>query len=264
MERGASAFGAAGMSMGYKEPANETLDTLLQGKLKFYQSRSGYRVSLDAVLLAYFVTLREEDVIADLGTGNGAIAMILARMQRSRSIVGVEIQPAMAERAEKNIKLNRLESRIRIVCADLRAITQSFKPGSFSLVTANPPYRKAASGRVSPQAEKKIARHEISATLNDFVTAGAYLLPAKGRMALIYPATRSIDLMAAMRDAAIEPKRLQMVHSFASAEASLILIEGVKGGRGGLAVLAPLVIYDSDKRYTAAVQAMLAGEQPKQ
>jgi tRNA1Val (adenine37-N6)-methyltransferase len=252
------------MTMDHREPTNETLDALFQGKLSLYQSRSGYRVSLDAVLLAYFATVRAGDDIADLGTGNGVIAMMLARMQRSRSIVGVEIQPAMAERAEKNIKLNRLESRVRIVCADLRAIAQNFKPGGFSLVTANPPYRKPTSGRISPQAEKKIARHEISATLDDFVAAGAYLLPAKGRMALVYSATRAIDLMAAMRDAKIEPKRLRMVHSFAGAEASLILVEGVKDGRGGVAALAPLVLYDRSKRYTAEVQKMLAGERPKQ
>lgn len=246
--------------MDNREQADETLDTLLHGKLKLYQSRSGYRISLDAVLLAHFATLRDGGDIADLGTGNGVIALILAGMQRSRSIVGVEIQPAMADRAERNVKLNRLENRVRILCADLRAVAQSFKPGSFSLVTANPPYRKPTSGRISSDAEKKIARHEFSATLNDFVEAGAYLLPIKGRMALIYPAARAIGLMAAMRSANIEPKRLRMVHSLVDAEASLVLVEGVKGGRDGVKVLSPLVLYDRGKRYTAEVRAMLAGE----
>ena len=34
---------------------DETLDTLFEGKLKLFQARSGYRFSLDALLLAYFM-----------------------------------------------------------------------------------------------------------------------------------------------------------------------------------------------------------------
>jgi tRNA1Val (adenine37-N6)-methyltransferase len=62
-----------------------------------------------------------------------------------------------------------------------------------------------------------------------------------------------------MREARIEPKRMRMVHSFAGAEASLVLVEGVKGGRSGVEVLAPLTIYLRGKEYTKEVAAMIAG-----
>jgi tRNA1Val (adenine37-N6)-methyltransferase len=240
--------------------ANETLDTLFQGRIKLYQSRSGYRVSLDAILLANFMTTRPEDKIADLGTGSGVVALIIASMHPSSAIVGVEVQQTMAERAARNVKLNQLENRVRIVCADILALAQNFNPESFSVVTANPPYRKADSGRISSDAEKRIARHEVSATLTDFVAAGAYLLPIKGRMALIYPAVRTTDLLATMRRLSIEPKRLRMVHSYRDGEASLVLVEGVKGGRGAVRVLSPLVLYDKASRYTPEIHAVLAGE----
>jgi tRNA1Val (adenine37-N6)-methyltransferase len=113
---------------------------------------------------------------------------------------------------------------------------------------------------VSPDEERKIARHEIHGTLDDFLRAGAYLLPAKGRMALIYPAARSVDLLDSMRKAAIEPKRLRMVHSCAGAEASLVLVEGVKAGRSGIEVMAPLVVFEAGKRYSAEVARMLEGK----
>jgi tRNA1Val (adenine37-N6)-methyltransferase len=241
-------------------PTEETLDTLFQGRLKFYQSRFGYRVSLDSVLLADFARLHVEDKIADLGTGNGVIALILASRQRARAIVGIEVQPAMAERAGRNVKLNGLQNRVNVVCVDVRAVAQAFKPETFSLVLSNPPYRKPSSGRISAGAEKKVARHEISGTLSDFIAAGAHLLSLKGRMALIHPAVRAIDLVTTMREHNIEAKRIRMVHSFATAEASLVLVEGVKGARGGVKVVAPLIIYDREKRYTAEVQSMLAGE----
>jgi tRNA1Val (adenine37-N6)-methyltransferase len=62
-----------------------------------------------------------------------------------------------------------------------------------------------------------------------------------------------------MREARIEPKRMRMVHSFAGVEASLVLVEGVKGGRSGVEVLAPLTIYLRDKKYTEEVAAMIGG-----
>lgn len=251
---------ATGLSRTMDGPlqADETLDTLLQGRLKLYQSRSGYRISLDAILLACFATIRSGDKVADLGAGNGVIALMLARLHRLRAMVGIELQPGMANRAARNVKLNRMESRVSIVCGDVAA--QTFKPESFSLVISNPPYRKPTSGRVNPNAEKKIARHEIRATLNDFLAAAAHLLAAKGRAALIYPAVRAIDLLTTMHSFGIEPKRLRMVHSFGHAEASLVLVEGVKGGRGGVKIAGPLVLYERDRRYTAEAQAMLAGE----
>jgi tRNA1Val (adenine37-N6)-methyltransferase len=239
---------------------NETLDTLFHGRIKLYQSRSGYRVSLDAILLAGFATIRDHDKIADLGTGNGVVALLIASMHASSTIVGIEVQRSMAERAARNVTLNQFQSRVRIMWKDIRGVAQDFKPESFSLVTANPPYRRPTSGRISLDAEKRIARHELSATLNDFVEAAVYLLPIKGRMTVIHPAERTTDLLTTMRSRGIEPKRLRMVHSFRDAEASLVLVEGMKGGRGALKVLSPLVLYSQANRYTPEIDALFAGE----
>jgi tRNA1Val (adenine37-N6)-methyltransferase len=239
--------------------AGETLDALFQGKLKFFQSRSGYRFSLDALLLADFMTCRGREKIADLGTGNGVVALILAYRHPSVSITGLEIQPRMAERARRNVRMNGFTDRVTIRRIDVRNVQQAFDPGSFAGVICNPPYRGATSGRISPNAERKIARHEIAAALGDFLRAGAYLLPIRGRMALVYPVHRGVDLLKSMRDANLEPKRLRIVHSFAAASASLLLVQGVKGGRGGIEVLPPLIVYQEGKRYTAEVEALLAG-----
>ncbi len=239
--------------------ADETFDTLFEGNLKFVQSRSGYRVSLDAVLLAYFATIRDEEHIADLGSGNGVIPLILAYRHPSILVTGVEFQAAMADRARRNVQLNGFDKRVRIARGDVRAVEKTAGPESFDVVVCNPPYRQASSGRISPNTEKQVARHECEGDLHDFISAGAYLLPAKGRMALVYSAVRSIDLLAAMRHAGIEPKRVRMVHSFVETEASLVLVEGVKGGRSGAKVHAPLVIYEQGKKYTIEIKAMLAG-----
>ena len=53
---------------------DETLDSLFGGGVELYQSRAGYRFSLDAVLLAHFVEVKERVRVVDLGAGNGALA----------------------------------------------------------------------------------------------------------------------------------------------------------------------------------------------
>ena len=239
---------------------DETLDTLFEGKLKLFQGRSGYRFSLDALLLAHFMACRRGEKIADLGTGNGVIALILAYLHSSLLITGVEIQLSMVDRANRNVRMNGFQERVTISQADVRNIQETFCPESFAAVVCNPPYRRTTSGRISPNVERKIARHEIAAGLADFLRAGAYLLPIKGRIAMVYPALRLVDLLHSMRNANLEPKRLRMVHSFADTKASLVLVEAVKGGRSGSEALSPLIVYKKGKQYTAEVEAILAGK----
>ena len=87
---------------------------LFEGKLKLFQARSGYRFSLDALLLAHFMTCRRGEKIADLGTGNGVIALTLAYLHSSLSITGVEIQPSMVDRASRNVRMNGFQERVTI------------------------------------------------------------------------------------------------------------------------------------------------------
>jgi tRNA1Val (adenine37-N6)-methyltransferase len=238
---------------------HETVDTLFQGKLRLYQSRTGYRFSVDAVLLAHFTTLRRGDSVADLGAGNGVIALMLAYLDPSLKITGIEIQPRLANYARRNVRLNNLQGSVNIIEGDVRIIEAMAQPASYSVVVCNPPYRKPNSGRVSPDEEKKIARHETEGTLHDFLRAGAYLLPTKGRMAAVYVASGLAELLDAMRRVGIEPKRLRLAHSHADSEASLVLVEGIKGGRSGMKVLPSLVIYERGKQYTAELTAILSG-----
>ena len=242
------------------QKSDETLDALFHGKLKLFQSRDGYRFSLDALLLAHFVTLKRRESVIDLGTGNGVIPLILARLHEDAKITGVEFQPAMVDRAERNVRLNRLEIQVRICHGDVRRVEAIAPVASFDVAVCNPPYRLAGSGRISPNDERRIARHESRGALGDFLSAASFLLRAKGRVALVYLADRAVDLFSAMRAARLEPKRVRMVHSFIGAEASLVLVEGIKAGRSGVKILPPLIVYRGVKEYSEEVTALIAGD----
>ncbi len=236
---------------------DETLDALFQGKLKIIQRKRGYRFSVDAVLLAHFAEIRGDEKVVDLGTGNGVIPLILACLHPSVRVVGLELQEEMVKRAQRSVNLNRLGEKVKILQGDVCSIKEIFSPQSFDAVVCNPPYRGPASGRINLDPEKRIARHEVQGRLLDFIRAGSYLLQQGGRMALIYPATRMLDLLQTMRGEDIEPKRLRLVHSFGEDMATLVLAEGVKGSGSELKIMSPLVVYTKERKYTPEMKAIL-------
>jgi len=235
----------------------ETLDELSIGGLKLYQAEQGYRFSLDPVLLARFVQVRAGGRIVDLGTGSGVIPLLLARLCADTDLLGVELQPQMADRASRNVALNGLQERIQILEGDLRQVRQLLPVASADLVVANPPYRPLGSGRISPADERAKARHEIAGGLQDFIAAAGWLLKNGGCFATIYLAERLPELISQLLACGIEPKRLRMVHPRPQEPARMVLVEGRKAGRPGLAVEPPLYIYAGEGRdYTAEVLAM--------
>lgn len=239
--------------------APETIDRVFDGKVAVLQRRDGFRFSLDSVLLVRFVEVQGRERIVDLGAGNGVIALSLAVLHSAVEVAGVELQQAMVERAERGAALNGVEEQVRMMRGDVRAVEECLPARSFDVAVCNPPYRPPRSGRVNPDRERLLARHEVEGGLADFVRAGAYLLRHRGRMCLVYPSERAVELFAVMRQHRLEPRRVRFVHSFADAPATLVLAEGVKGARTSLTVLPPLVIYRRDDEYTDETAGLLGG-----
>lgn len=223
---------------------DETLDSFFDGKLRIFQKEKGYRFSIDAVLLSQFVKIRKNEKAIDLGTGCGIIPLLLSQTEKTSSYVGVEVQKGLVECAVKNANLNRVEDRLTILHQDYRRLKASFPPGSFDVVLSNPPYRKHRSGRINPSPEKAIARHEMKGTLDDLVSIASYLLPHKGRFYLIFPASRTPDVLTALRKNNLEPKRLQSVHPHIDDSAKFILVESVKSSGVELTLMPPLILHE--------------------
>lgn len=227
------------------ENAAYTDDSLFNGRIRCLQHRRGYRFSLDAVLLAHFITTRPGVEILDLGCGSGIVALILAYRHPSSRLTGLELQPALVKLARENVALNNWQERIRIVEGDLRRIDQVIEAEQFDCLVSNPPYRREGTGRLNSEAEKLLARHEITADVASVVSSAAWALKKKGRGAFIYPASRGATLLYELKKQGLEPKRLQAVYSYPASPAALILVEAVKGGGEELAVLPPFHVYQA-------------------
>jgi len=236
----------------------ETVDQILEGKLKVIQKEKGCRFSIDALLLSHFINVKESDHVLDLGTGGGIVPMILAKRWICGRIAGLDIQDDLIDMARRSAVLNQMADRVEFIRGDIRQIKTLFEAGSFDAVTFNPPYRQIHSGRINPNSEKAIARHELKVTLDDFLAAAAHCLKIKGRVFVIYPAARAVRLFSRMRTFRLEPKRTALVYSNPASEGEFVLVEGLKGGNEFLKVLPPLFIYEDGGGYTQAMQRIFS------
>lgn len=144
----------------------------------------------------------------------------------------------------RGAKHNGLESRIDVLNEDLRNLSV-LTPGSFDVVACNPPYKQQGGGIINPEQGRLLARHEYTCTIEDVCKSAARLLRFGGRLCICQRPERLSDIICAMRESGIEPKRLRLVQQRKNKAPKLFLIEGKKGGRsGGLVVNDTLLIED--------------------
>jgi tRNA1Val (adenine37-N6)-methyltransferase len=243
----------AGVDISALQKDGETLERLLDDRLKVLQSAKGYRFSVDALLLASFFRERPGDHILEVGPGCGIISLILALRNETIRITGIEIQEELADLTRRNAAMNRLSDRIDILTGDIRQIAKHLPPSSFDAVVFNPPYRRLLSGKVNPDRQKAVARHEVEGSFADFLRGARHVLKPAGRVAFIYPAPRCAEAIYRLRHEKIEPKRMRLVHSYPDSEAVFILVEGIKEGGEELHILPPLFVYKQGKEYSEEI-----------
>ena len=181
----------------------------------------------DALALGGFATVRAGWRVCDLGTGSGALLLLLARRSPKLSLTGVELDPLSAQIARENLSANRLEGAI--LSGDLR--TAPLPAGRFDLVISNPPYFPAGSGTSGGP-----ARSEEFCTLEELCTAAARLVRNGGRFALCHRPERLADVICTLRGHGLEPKRLKLVSHGPDHPPYLLLAEAVKQGKPGLTI----------------------------
>ena len=174
-----------------------------------------HRFGTDAFLLEHFAAVRGIDTVCDLCAGCGIIGLLMLR-------------------------------------GDLREIRTLLPAHSFRLVTCNPPYFPAGSGYLCPEDSRRRARHEQkeSCTTGEVCDAAAWLLQYGGRFCLCQRPERLTDVLLAMRQAGLEPKRLRWVQQRPEKAPWLFLVEGKAGAKPGLTVEPPLIVESADGSYS--------------
>ena len=237
------------MEINLKE--NERIDDLEFKDLKIIQNKDGFCFGIDSILLTDFAkNIKQNLNIIDLGTGTGIIPILLYGKTKNNKFVGVEIQEEVADMANRSIKLNVLENEIKILNMNILDLTKKYKRGSFDVVTTNPPYKKINTGIVNENNKKLISRHEITASLEDFIKISSYLLKDLGEFYMVNRPDRLVDIFELMRKYKIEPKKIKFVYPNENKKTNLILIKGVKNGKQFLEFENNLYVYNEEGNYT--------------
>ena len=233
---------------------NERIDDLQFKGLKIIQNKESFCFGVDSILLTDFASkIKNGCKVLDLGTGTGVIAILLAAKTKLKHIIGVEKQTEMAELANRNVKLNNLGNKVKIVNLDVLNLSELYTKNSFDVVVTNPPYKKKNTGVINQTEKKYLARHELTATLEDFIKISNDMLKENGEFYMVHKPERLVDIISSMRLNNLEPKKLRFVFSNIHKEPSLILVKGVKGGKPFLKIEKNLYIYDENGNYTEEI-----------
>lgn len=237
--------------MDIKLNENERIDDLEYKNLKIVQDKDGFCFGIDSVLLSDFAKeIRSKSIVLDLGTGNGVLGILLCGKTNLSKIYGVEIQEDIANIAQKSINLNKLNNRFEIINDNIKNLNSYFKNDSIDAIISNPPYKKDNSGLKNESQKKLIARHEITANLEDFISVSSKLLKSNGSLYMVHRPERLADLFYLLKKYKLEPKKLRFVQSFTNSKPKFFLIKATKNANSFLNIEQPLIIYNSDGNYT--------------
>ncbi|MEA4888770.1 MAG: methyltransferase [Clostridiaceae bacterium] len=265
---------------------DDTVEDLQRGGLRLLQKKNGFRFGTDSVMLAayasaFFEHTPEKDLlVADLGAGCGAVALLLAARLPQARIWGVELDETSCSTFARNIVLNHLEHRMQAVRQDVRQIAAGRAAvgnvegnGRFDLVVSNPPYRRpgqswrrrsdidAVSEKNDPANRLSRACEEIELDLNQLLQAASRLLKPGGRLVLVHQANRLPDVFDALRTWRLEARTLRLVQPLPERRPSIFLLSAVKSGKsGGFQIEPPLILADQPGSMTAETAAWYGHE----
>ena len=233
---------------------NERIDDLQLNNLKIIQNKDGFCFGIDSVLLSDFSKeIPTGSTVLDLGTGTGILGILLCGKTKLSKIYGIDVQEEVCQMAQRSVKLNNLEDRFEIINDNIKNLNTIFENCSIDAIVSNPPYKKNNSGLKNESQTKLISRHEITASLEDFIEISSKLLKDNSSLYMVHRPERLSDLFYLLRKYKLEPKKLRMVQSYFDSKPKLVLVKATKNAKSFLNIETPLIIYNKDGTYTSEI-----------
>ena len=250
-------------------PADVTEGGLLGGRVRYRQLRSGHRTGIEPVLLAAAIAAKPGEHVLEGGTGAGAALLCLAARCPGLSGVGVEQDSRLAALAQENLASNGLlpspaggrgrgeggdaSRSFKILQADLLALPALARP--FDHAFANPPWHGADS-TASPDPLRDLAKRTEPGLLVKWAAALTARLRPGGSLTLIVPGAAAAAALTALEPAGCGSPALLPLWPHAGEPARIVLVRGIRGGRGGCRVLPGLVLHQN-AGFTPEARAVL-------
>ncbi|GHG88541.1 methyltransferase [Comamonas sp. JC664] len=241
---------------------DETLDSIGTAGVQVLQRKTGYRFTLDAVLLAHFAATEGTGApggrMLELGAGSGVVSFLLVKQFGLGPVDALELQPAVHARLSRAVALNACESQVKPLLGDLRRIRDLVPGGQYTHVVSNPPFRLADAGVRSPDDERATSKSEVACDAPSVVAAARYALVPGGGVSLVYPAARVAEVLGLLTQAKLHPTVLRLVHAHVGSPATRFLVHALRDRDRGLSVRPPLIVHGAGPGgYSAEVAALM-------
>ncbi len=219
-------------------------------QLNISQPEKGYRFSIDPLILAAHIHPRGNETVMDLGCGCGIISLILARRYPDLKITGIEIQEELYTFARQNVIANGFEKKIHVLHEDIRTLQLSETDTGADIIVSNPPYKKLGTGRVNPDSQKAMARHETALGIDVLVECSSRLIRDQGLLFIIFPYDRLPDLTLALARHQFYPEFIRPIHIKPGTKARRVIVKAVKNASRQYSPSPPLFIYTLENKFT--------------
>ena len=234
-------------------------DRVLGARIRLLQATGGYRAGLDAALLAAACDARPGERVLDAGCGVGGALLAAAWRRPESRFLGLERDAQAAELARRNVLLNEMQARVRIVEGDIGKGFRALGLGVFDCAISNPPFFDDPSQLRGPAPERAgayLAEAGISGWC-EFLTRS---VREGGRIILVHRADRLADILAALAPKA-GSIQIRPVQPFADEPAKRVLVRAVKTGKAPLILLPALVLHErGGAKHAPQAEAILRGE----
>jgi len=240
------------------EPEDLSEDAFLGGALRICQPKQGFRSGLDAVLLAASVRGMAREHVLEVGAGAGVASLCLARRVRELAVTGLEIDPDLAQLANRNAVQNGLASAVRFEAGSLEDAPASIARTSFAHVFANPPYMEEGAAMPARDPGRMIARLGPQGVLDAFADFCLRRAESGGSVTLIHRADRLSRLLTAFEEKLGAIKVFPLWPRLGVA-AKRVIVSGRKGSRAPLTLCAGLVLHGEGNAFTPEAEAVLRG-----
>lgn len=214
------------------------LDFVPKTPFKIFQDTDCFCYGTDALLLSDFALeknhhIKQNSLVADLGTGNAIIPLLLSSKLKLKKIFAIELQKPLAALAQENVLLNNLSEKICVINCDVKNAFDfsEIKKNSFDAVLTNPPYFKTDSGEKNSKQELSLARHQEKDTLENFIKTASLMLKSQGNFFMINRASTLSENVLLLKKYKLEIKHAKLVFPNPQKNATMILVHAVKSAK---------------------------------
>ena len=198
--------------------------------VKLYQDDNLYKFTSDSIKLAKFCNIKYTDNVLDMCAGCGVVGLYVYSICKCNSIIFNEIQPKMCELVQKNIQLNNLKDKCKVICKDLALMEVQDFDKPLDVIVCNPPYFKL-NGKVKKDDKIAMCRHEISTNLSAIINTASRLIKNRGKFYFMIPADRMCEAIELCANNTFKIKRMELYQH--KSQATVCLMEAIKGAKDG-------------------------------